>query len=313
MAHQLPPLNALRAFESAARHLSISDAARELFVTPAAVSHQVKALEDFVGTPLFVRQHRKLVLTDAGAALLPGLRAGFEQISDAVARLRARRSDRPLTVSSNMSFCSQWLIPHLDDFRTRHPDVDIRIDASNALVDFVTDGVDLAVRFGRGVYPGLISHKLWHAQVFPVCSPGLPSATRPLDTPDDLRHHTLLHADWFSDDEAWMDWFDWRSWLLSAGITDIDPQTGLQFNQTSLTIQAAIEGQGVALVNNLLVADDLAAGRLIKPFELSLEIAFTYYLVYPQVAKDDPKIALFRDWILAAVAADAAGSRPVED
>jgi LysR family glycine cleavage system transcriptional activator len=302
MTLQLPPLNALRAFESAARHLSISRAARELFVTPAAVSHQVKSLEAFVGTALFVRRHRALALTEAGATLLPGLRAGFAQLTDAVAQLHAQQSDRPLTVSANISFCSKWLIPRLDDFRGRHPDIDIRLDASNALVDFASDDVDVAVRYGGGVYPGLVSHRLWDAQVFPVCSPSLASAAKPLATPADLRHHTLLHPDWFSESDTWL---DWRSWLLSAGITDIDPHTGLQFNQTTLAIQAAIEGQGVALANRMLVADDLAAGRLIKPFELSLDMEFTFYLVYPETTAQRPALAAFRDWLLAAVAGES--------
>lgn len=303
MTTQLPPLNALRAFESAARHMSISRAARELFVTPAAISHQVKSLEEFVGTALFVRRHRALALTEAGATLLPGLRAGFTQLSEAIAQLHARQHDRPLTVSANISFCSKWLIPRLDDFRGRQPDIDIRIDASNALVDFASDDVDVAVRYGGGVYPGLVSHKLWDAQVFPVCSPSLPSAVKPLTTPADLRNHTLLHPDWFSESDTWL---DWRSWLLSVGITDIDPHTGLQFNQTTLAIQAAIEGQGVALANRMLVADDLAAGRLIKPFELSLDMEFTFYLVYPETTAQRPTLAAFRDWLLAAVAEESA-------
>lgn len=304
MTPQLPPLNALRAFESAARHLSISRAAQELFVTPAAVSHQVKALETYLGTRLFVRRHRQLSLTEAGAALLPGLRAGFEQLGSAVARLRLQQTDRPLTVSANVSFCSKWLIPRLEAFRQRYPQIDIRIDASNHLVDFSGDDVDVAVRLGGGEYRGLVSHKLWDAQVFPVCSPNLPSAAKPLHEPADLRNHTLLHPDWFSESDAWL---DWRSWLLSAGITDIDPQTGLQFNHTTLAIQAAIEGQGVALVNRMLVADDLAAGRLIKPFELSLEVEFTFYLVYPPEAAGEPRVAAFREWLLAAARQTVAG------
>lgn len=305
MSSPLPPLNALRAFESAARHLSISKAAQELFVTPAAVSHQVKGLEAFVGVKLFVRRHRELALTEAGSALLPGLRAGFAQLGEAVAQLRTQQRDRPLTVSANLSFCSKWLIPRLDGFRTRHPAIDIRIDASNELVDFAGDDVDVAVRFGRGSYPGLVSHKLWDAQAFPVCSPDLPSAAKPLNTPADLRNHTLLHSDWFSESDTWL---DWRAWLLSAGVTDIDPHTGLQFNQTTLAIQAAIAGQGVVLANRLLVADDLEAGRLIRPFELSLDVAFTFYLVYPQASAERPAIVAFREWLLATVARDT-GSR----
>ncbi len=297
--HRLPPLNALRAFTVAARHGSLSRAAEELHVTPAAVSHQVKALEDQLDIALFIRGHRSLTLTEAGRALLPGLQAGFEQLAEAVARLHALRSDRPLTVSANMSFCGKWLIPHLDRFRRLHPDIDIRLDASNELTDFATDGVDVAIRYGGGAYPGLASHRLWPAQVFPVCSPRLPTPERPLAKPEDLRHHTLLHADWFAHSVAWP---DWRMWLKSAGVANVDGSRGLQFNQTAHAIQAAVEGHGVALASSLLVADDLAAGRLVRPFELTVDVDFTFYLVYPRARAEDPKVVAFRDWLLDAVA-----------
>ena len=297
MARRLPPLNALRAFEAAARHLSFTKAAGELHVTPAAISHQVKALEDHFGVPLFRRLTRALLLTDAGQAALPALREGFDRLAEGAERLQVCETDRVLTVSVAPSFGAKWLVPRLDRFRQAHPQVDVRIDATDEVVEFARDGVDVAVRYGAGGYPGLRTDCLFAEVAFPVCSPALLDGARPLRAPDDLRHHTLLHIDWKMENETAP---NWRMWLLAAGVSDIDPTRGPRFNMDNLSLQAAIEGHGVALAADVLVQDDLAAGRLVKPFELSVggSARFRHYVVSPEATADQPKIAAFREWIL---------------
>lgn len=308
MSRRLPPLNALRAFEAAARHLSFRKAAEELNVTPAAVSHQIKGLEDHVGVALFRRMTRALLLTDAGQAALPLLREGFDKLAEAAARIAAHESADVLTVSVGPSFASKWLVPRLDRFRAAHPQIDVRLDANDELVDFRQDGVDVAVRYGSGAYPGLRADLLFGELVVPVCSPALLSGAHPIRTPDDLRHHTLLHLDWRMEDTAAP---NWRMWLLAAGIKGIDPTRGPRFNIESMAVQAAVEGHGVALADSVLVQDDLAAGRLVTPFELSLPgpTRFCYFLVSPEATAGQPKIAAFREWILAEAArrADTGG------
>ncbi len=296
MARKLPPLNALRAFEAAARHLSVTRAAGELNVTPAAVSHQVKALEDRLGVALFRRLNRALMLTDAGQLLLPGLRDGFDRLAEAVHRVRAHGAGNTLTVSVPPSFAAKWLVPRLDRLRAAHADIDIRLDATDQLVDFAREDVDVAVRYGAGDYPGLRVDRLFTDEVIPVCSPRLLEAPHPLREPADLRWHTLLHVGWATDSEFWP---DWRMWLLAAGVRDVAPTQGPKFKQEGMVVQAALEGHGVALASSVLVADDIAAGRLVRPFELGLPMSFAYYLVCPEAAADQPKVAAFRAWILA--------------
>ena len=305
MSRRLPPLNALRAFEAAARHLSFRKAAEELNVTPAAVSHQIKGLEDYFGVPLFRRMTRALLLTDAGQAALPLLREGFDNLAEAAGRIAAHDSADVLTVSVGPSFAAKWLVPRLDQFRTAHPQIDVRIDANDDLVDFRQDGVDVAVRYGAGDYPGLRTHCLFGEVALPVCSPVLLTTPHPLRTPEDLRHHTLLHVDWKMDDETAP---NWRMWLLAAGIEDIDPTRGPRFNFESMALQAAVEGLGVALASDVLVSDDVARGRLVKPFELTLPgpTRFCYYVVSPEASADQPKVSAFREWILAEAVGDAA-------
>ncbi len=289
MNRKLPPLNALRAFEAAARHLSISKAADELNVTPAAVSHQVKALEDVLGVQLFLRLNRAMMLTDAGQLFLPGLRDGFDRLAEATERLGASDTSGALTVSTEHSFAAKWLVPRLGTFREAHPDIDVRLTPSLHLVDFAREDVDVAVRYGRGDWPGLRAERLLTLTVFPVCSPKLLEGPPPLRTPDDLRHHTLLHED--------ISGADWRPWLLAAGAEDVDPTRGPRFDP-SLVLQAAVQGQGVALSYSALAAADLAAGRLVKPFDVSLPTDCAYYVVCPEAWAERPKIAAFRDWLL---------------
>ena len=302
MSRPLPPLNSLRAFEAAARHLSFTKAADELHVTPAAISHQIKALEDHCGAPLFRRLTRALALTENGKAALPLLEEGFDRLAEGAARLGPPPDSRLLTVSAAPSFCAKWLVPRLDRFRAAHPGFDIRIDATDTLVTFKGDGVDVALRYGQGDYPGLVSLCLMGEVVVPVCSPALLDGPQPLASPADLAHHTLLHVYWkMADDNA----PSWRMWLKAAGVTGVDPERGPRFNVDSLVVQAAIAGHGVALVNAALVADDLVAGRLVRPFPPRAEepTAFGYHLVYPEAHARNLKVQAFRDWVTAEAAA----------
>lgn len=290
MARFLPPLNALRAFEAAGRHLSFTRAAQELNVTQAAVSHQIKALEERLGVPLFRRMNRALLLTDAGQAYLPQVRDTFDALARATERLVARDRAGALTVSVLPSFAAKWLVPRLGRFRERHPGIDVRLSTDHHMTDFGREDVDAAVRYGEGNYAGLDSTRLMTEDIFPVCSPRLLTGPHALRTPDDLRHHTLLHDDFR---------VDWRLWLLAAGVKDIDPTRGPTFSDSSMVVQAAVEGQGVALARSVLSATDLAAGRLVKPFDVSLPARWAYYFVCPVATRDNPRIAAFRDWLLA--------------
>ncbi len=298
MKRQLPPLNALRAFEAAGRHLSFRKAAEELNVTPAAISHQVKALEAFCGAPLFRRLTRALLLTDTGQVALPLLAEGFDRLAEAAAGMQSQEDGPLLTVSVTPSFAAKWLVPRLDRFRAAYPDFDIRVDATDRLIDFARDTADVAIRYGLGEYSGLRADCLMSEVSAPVCSPRLLEGPHPLCTPADLRHHTLLHVDWTVEDEATP---SWRMWLLAAGAHGIDATRGPRFNQESMVVQAAIEGHGVALGSNVLVDDDVAAGRLVRPFDLSLSdpLDFSYYVVCPEDAMDRPKVAAFRSWVIA--------------
>ncbi len=302
MARPLPPLNALRAFESAGRHLSFTKAAAELNVTPAAIGHQVKALEELLEVPLFRRLTRALRLTDAGQAALPTLSQGFDKLAQGVEQMRAHCESGVLTISVSPSFGAMWLVPRLEHFRSRHPDIEIRIDGTDRLVDLARDDADVALRYGPGGYKGVRVDCLFSQVNTPVCSPALLSGEHPLGQPDDLRHHTLLHIDW-KDAEA-----SWRMWLLAAGLHGIDPTRGPRFSMENMAVQAALDGHGVALIGDILVADELAAGRLVRPFDASLStpLTFSFYLLSAKDSAEQPKVAAFRDWLLEAVRA----SRP---
>jgi len=297
MARRLPPLNGLRAFEAAARSLSFTKAAEELNVTPAAVSQQVKSLEEYFGVELFKRLTRALMLTEAAQMVLPVLQEGFGKLAEADHILRSRQDDRILTVSVAPSFGAKWLVPRLERFRRANPDYDIRIDATDTRADFKRDNVDIAMRYGLGEYPGLVSECLLTEVAVPVCSPRLlEEGEHPLQAPDDLRHHTLLHIQWKMESDAAP---NWRMWLKAAGLNDIDPERGPQFSLESMAIQAAMDGQGVSLISTALVAEDIAAGRLVQPFpeKVSQQTKFCYFLVYPEAHLQRPKVAAFRDWV----------------
>ncbi len=297
MSRRLPPLNALRAFEAAGRHLSVTRAAGELHVTQAAISHQVKALEEYLGLKLFRRLNRKLLLTDQGQDLLPATSEALDLLNDATRRLLEREASGPLTVSVLPSFAARWLVPRLGRFRKIWPDVDLRIDPEPEIVDFSRGDVDVAIRYGTGRYPGLHSVRLMAEDIVPVCSPALLEGDRPLRTPDDLVHHTLLHDEGHG---------EWRTWLLAAGAESVDPVRGMVFTDSGMLIQAAVAGQGVALARGVLAADELAAGRLVRPFEQTLPTEYAYYFVCPLDAAERPKIQAFAEWLLVEARGEAA-------
>lgn len=299
MARRLPPLNAIRAFEAAARHLSFTKAAEELFVTQAAVSHQIKALEAALGLQLFRRFNRRLMLTDAGQAYLPPLREALDGIAAATERLRAAEQTGSLKVSVLPSFAAKWLLPRLSRFRDRHPEIDVLVSASNALVDFAREEADIAIRYGFGRYPGLEVEFLMGDRIFPVCSPKLLETGPPLRGPANLRHHTLLHdADALATESE-----SWRVWLEAAGVSGVDPSRGPGFSDSSMLLQAAVDGQGVALGRSALAALDLEAGRLVQPFGPSIPSNLSYFIVTPRGAGERPKVRLFHDWLLEEAAA----------
>ena len=289
MAQRLPPLNALRAFEAAARHLSFTRAAEELHVTQAAISHQVKSLEEQLERKLFRRLNRALLLTDDGQAYLPSVSRAFTLLKEATDDLLSKQAQGPLTVSALPSFAARWLVPRLGRFRQIRPDIDLRIDPTAALSDFAGGDVDVSIRYGRGKYPGLRADWLMTEDIFPVCSPSLLEGPHPLREPRDLEHQVLLHDDGHA---------DWRTWLLAAGADRVDPTRGPIFTDSGMVIQASMAGQGVALARGVLAADELAAGRLVRPFALSLPTEYAYYLVCPEHTAEHPKIAAFREWLL---------------
>jgi LysR family glycine cleavage system transcriptional activator len=292
---RLPPLNAIRAFEAAGRHLSFTKAADELSVTPAAISQQVRNLEDSLGVSLFRRLTRALLLTEAGQTALPLLGQGFDQLETAIEQIRQQQESGILTVSSVPSFAARWLVRRLPRFDALHPDIRVRLDPTLKLADFDRDNIDLAVRYGLGGYPGMRTDLLMPVDIAPVCSPKLLEGNHPLCRPDDLRHHTLLQTDWtlsIRNDEGW------AMWLKSSGVDDIDPTSGSLFTTDALTVEAALQGNGVALLARSLVADDVAAGRLVWPFELVVKSNFSFYIVCPERTANAPKIAAFRQWLL---------------
>jgi len=303
---RLPPLNALRAFEAAARLRSFAAAAKELHVTPAAISHQVKALESRLGLKLFRRLSRGLELTRAGTACLPGLREGFDRIAAAVAGLRAQAEPGTVTVSAAPSFATKWLAPRLHRFAAARPEVDVRISASTRLVDAgrnggaadgdsgsTLDDADIAVRFGTGDYPGYRVERLLAASVTPVCSPRLLEHGPPLAVPQDLERHVLIHDNLVYDDGRPL----WDAWLEAAGVRGADTARGMRFNHAALALEAAADGLGVALGIAAITAHDIASGRLVSPLAFSLPLGSAYYVVYPEEAGERPDVAAFREWL----------------
>lgn len=297
MSRKLPPLNALRAFEATSRHLSAKAAADELCVTPAAISHQIKALESHLGLVLFKRLNRQLLLTDAGQRYAAVLQNVFKHLLDETQKI-TKSVQQHLTVSVEPSFAMYWLLPRLNKFRQAHPELELRITASYEVVDFKKDDADVAIRWGRGRYAGLTSILLFRNEVSPVCSPEL-LKKHPIRKPNDLQHHTLLHE---TAAIGHPDFPDWQKWLAAAKADKVNANSGLIFETGYLLIQAAIDGQGVALERNAFVEAAVKAGRLVRPFALSLmESNNAYYLVFPEDRQQDNKIITFLKWLKAEI------------
>jgi LysR family glycine cleavage system transcriptional activator len=294
MTARLPSLNGLRAFEAAARHLSFTLAAAELNVTQTAISHQIRRLEEELGVRLFIRQNRALALTPKARDYLPGIRAAFNDLRLATDRLLHKDHDNVLTVSTLASLAAKWLLPRLTAFQEAHPGIDVRITTSTSLVDFRSGNVDAAIRYGRGHWPGVRAQWLMADEAFPVCSPALLTGKRPLRKPEDLRDHVLLHTSNSNSD-------DWRLWLTAAGLpTDISKQPGITFDLILMTVQAAIDGLGVAMGRTSYVRDDIAKGRLVVPFKIALPADAGFYLVSPEGTAEPPKLLAFRNWLIAS-------------
>ena len=291
----LPPLNSLRAFEAVGRHLSFSKAANELNVTPGAVSQQVRGLEEFLEIRLFKRRNRSIVLTDSGQIFLPLLSDGFSRIVGAVDSVRRSQGDEPLTITAAPSFTSKWLIPRLCKFQAQHPEIDVRIDASSRLVDFVREDIDVGIRFGTGEVEDLDSVYLFSFDLIPVCSPDLKHEGKALQDLSDIRYHTLLHSQDTDFDPSFP---DWAMWLATAGVDDVDASRGIFFSQGEMVIEAAIEGQGIALAASVMAAGAIESGRLVQPFETRLPVRLSFHLITTRQKLRSSKIDVFRQWIL---------------
>ena len=294
MARRLYPLNALRAFEASARHLSFVKAADELNVTPAAVSHQVKKLEEYLALQLFQRRPRGLLLSDTGLLLWSELRDVFQRLDKAMEQVLETHARGPLTISVAPVFAVKWLLPRLRKFDALDPNIDVRISTSLNLIDFARDAFDAAIRLGAGRYPGLTAQLLFAESVTPMCSPLLLGDDWPLETPDDLHRHVLLHDESMAFDPAAP---DWKTWLKAAGTRKVDPLRGPRFGQPDHALQAAIDGAGVVLGWRNLAADDVSAGRLIEPFDLELPLGSAFYFVYPEAYSARQKVVAFGNWL----------------
>jgi LysR family transcriptional regulator, glycine cleavage system transcriptional activator len=294
MNSHLPPLSALRAFEAAARHMSFTRAADELHVTPAAISHQIHALEEDLGVRLFHRLSRSIELTASAKVLLPGLTEAFAGIQSAVRRLRAHNDTGTLTVTASPSFAAKWLVLRLHRFQEQCSEIDVRISATDEVVDLTKGDFDIAIRYGAGNYPGLDIELLFTNEVFPACSPQLLTTGPPLRTPDDLLLHNLIYDQAIERDPLAP---TWPMWLKAAGVKDVPAAAGLSFSNMYLALDAAIAGHGVVLAQSTIAAADLAAGRLVRLFTLALPDQFAYYIVAAPGALERPKVRAFRDWL----------------
>ncbi|HEX3862357.1 MAG TPA: transcriptional regulator GcvA [Stellaceae bacterium] len=294
MNTHLPPLSALRAFESAARLRSFSKAADELHVTPAAISHQIHALEEDLGVKLFHRLNRSIDLTDSARLLLPGLSEAFGGIQAAVRRLRAHNDTGTLTVTASPSFAAKWLVGRLHRFQEMCPEIDVRISATDAVVDLEKSDFDIAVRYGTGRYPGLDVELLSHNEVFPACSPRLLESGPPLRSPDDLRYHALIHDQAIDRDPLAP---TWAMWLRAAGVSGAPTTPGVTYSVGYMALDAAIAGNGVVLAYSTIAAADVAAGRLVRLFSLALPDLFSFYIVTAPGALARPKVKAFHDWL----------------
>lgn len=296
MGRHLPPLGALRAFESAMRHGRLADAAAELHVTPSAVSHQIRGLEADLGLKLVRREGRRLVPTAAGETLLPGLRDGFARIAGAVATLRGLEREGPVTLSVLQTFALHWLVPRLHGFEQRHPGSEVRLSIGSRVVDFARDEVDLAVRHGEGEWPGLRADLLFRDALLPVASPILLSREPPLLAPEHLARHTLLASAARPD--------AWPAWLASVGLPDLAGARTQVFESTNLALQAAARGLGVAIAGRRLVRSLVEARWLVAPFRQACRDARAYWVTCPEEWAGLPRIRRLREWLLAEARAE---------
>ena len=305
MNERLPSLNALRALDAAGRHLSLTRAAVELNVTPAAVSHQIRLLERDLGVTLLEREGRGVRPTPAALAGMAELRRGFDHVAEAVRRMRDTRTGPLLRVTSETTFAGNWLVPRLARFRERCPHLDVLIDASDRLVDFDREDVDIGIRWGGGDYPGLAAEKLFDdEEAFAVCHHSLLHGGHPITEPRDLGHHTLIHLDWPTGKGYWP---TWDEWFDAAGIKSVDTARGLRFTVHSHALRAAVEAQGVVLTTPLLVDADLRSGLLVEPFDLRLPTGTQTYVVNHRKRSDETAIQAFRGWLLEEARTTLAG------
>ncbi|RLJ62090.1 transcriptional regulator GcvA [Sulfurisoma sediminicola] len=314
MTYRLPPLNALRAFEVAARHLSFKNAAQELSVTPTAISHQIRMLEDFLGLALFRRLTRSLELTPEGEAMLPKVREGLECFAAAVESARVQVAQERLIVVAPPSFATRWLVPRLKGFSQAAPGVELHLVSSLNAIDGeqpgaarIFDSIDLreeesqvAICFGTGDYAGLHVDRILSSGYFAVCSPRLMEGPHPLREPADIRFHALIHDDTIANERARP---SWEEWLRLAGVTGVDASAGPHFRDSGLALVAAIDGMGIALASRPLAATEVAAGRLVSPFKISVQHNYAYYLVTPEAISARPAVEAFRRWLLAEASA----------
>jgi LysR family transcriptional regulator, glycine cleavage system transcriptional activator len=296
MRRPMPPLNALKAFEATARHLSFTKAAAELHVTPAALSHQIRGLEDLLGLKLFFRRARAIELTDAARLIYPGIQTGFESLRQAVERLEPSRQDRVLVVSATPGLTAKWLAPKLYRFLAQHPDIDTRIAANSAYVNFAADGVDVGIRLSSGNHPDLYVEKLSDEWLLPLCSPKLLDGAHPLRSPKDLVHFTLIQVDLPGVVPTWSDWFQ------MAGVDGIDSTRGLRLNVADHALDAASESAGVVLAYKLVASRDIGLGRLIVPFGPEIPLpGRSYFFVCQKGHEQRAPVKAFRDWIFAEI------------
>ncbi|WP_200943990.1 transcriptional regulator GcvA [Lysobacter sp. Root604] len=293
-----PGTRALRTFEAAARHLNFTRAAEEVGLTPAAVSHQIKELEDQLDLVLFARGGRNLQLTPAGMTLFEAAASALESLQRAVGRARGMaRGATQLRISLSARFATNWLLPRLPQLQAAHPELELSFDISDALRDFDGDDIDLAIRFGTGRVADACADRLFDTVIAPVCSPRLIADGAKLEHPSDLLRHTLYYVDWKTDGMVWP---NWRMWMAAAGIENFDDRRCVGFSDSSHVVQAVIDGGGIGLADLDMIANDLAQGRLQRLFDTVVPVApeYAYHLVYPQRSRDDPRIRAFRSWLL---------------
>ena len=300
MRRRLPSLNALKAFEASARQESFTQAANELCVTQGAVSQQVKALESELGVRLFRRERQRLIITEAGRTYLEVVRDAFDRLAAGTERLLQREQSGTLTITTSPNFAAKWLVHRLGRFSETHPGIDLRVSASVQHIDFAREDIDLAIRHGDGQWPGMHVIRLCTEELFPVCSPKLLKGRGALRLLRDVKHHTLLHTNDTNNWEIWLARVDAR-----VGVGGVDAKRGIIFNQASMAIDAAVDGQGIALARTALASWDLISGRLVRPFRQAFDAPYAFWIVCPKSTAALPKISAFRDWLLKEAANDA--------